>query len=132
AEVMVACHTAPRKISGNRRQAVLQTTEERQQAGKLIERGRRNPSPWRRSSWTRHRRRGERRLGNEQEDIGFLLVGRVAVENQPARGKTEAFSGAKAQPYRRTVGGLSQKPSHQLSDRRPQWPARGPQGPGRA
>ena len=61
---------------------------------------------------------GKRLLGNEQEDIGFLFVSRVGVQNQPARGKTEAFPGAQTQPDRRTVGELSQKPSHQLSDRR--------------
>src|SRR4051812_37267493 len=44
---------------------------------------------------------GERLLGNEQEDIGFLLVAGVAVQNQPARGKAEAFPG----PSRKRIGG---------------------------
>ena len=33
-----------------------------------------------------------RLLGDEQEDVGLLLVGGVGVQDQPARGKTEAFA----------------------------------------
>jgi hypothetical protein len=43
------------------------------------------------------KRRGldERLCGNEQEDIGFLLVGRVGVQNQLAGGKAGSFPGAR-------------------------------------
>ena len=56
-------------------------------------------------------------LGNEQEDVGPLLVRCVGVQNQPAAGKAEAFPGPEAQPDRRPVGELTQKLSCQLPDR---------------
>src|SRR5262249_49916925 len=36
---------------------------------------------WQRFSWMKRRGSGKWLLGNEQEDIGLLLVGRVAVQN---------------------------------------------------